>query len=88
MLAENAGRAFQGPIPRGAGFVLTREEGEELLGLTNAQYRDVVRPYLVGEDITEHPQQQPRRFIVDFGTMPLEQAMKYPAALQLVRESG
>jgi len=46
----------------------------------------VVRPYLIGDDITEEPEQRPRRFIVDFGFMALEEAMKYPAALNLVRE--
>lgn len=40
----------------------------------------------MGEDITDDPGQQPQRFIVDFGTMPLETAATYPAALDLVRE--
>lgn len=41
---------------------------------------------MIGDDITEEPEQQPRRFIVDFGFMALEEAMAYPAALDIVRE--
>lgn len=84
-LQPNLGRSFQGPIPAGD-FYLTREEAEEILTGADAEYADVVRPYLIGDDITEEPEQRPRRFIVDFGFMPLEEAMKYPAALKVVRE--
>jgi len=45
-----------------------------------------VRPYLVGDDITEDPHQRPRRWIIDFGLMPLEEATRFPAALAIVRE--
>jgi hypothetical protein len=83
-LAANAGRAFQGPIPRGAGFVLTPDEAREILDRSDADYRRVVRPYLVGDDIATDPRQAPSRFIVDFATMPLEEAMRFPAALDIV----
>lgn len=85
LLAPNGGRAFQGPIPAG-NFYLTLEEGEALLGRSDAAYADVVRPYLVGDDITEHPEQAPRRYVIDFASRSLEEAMRYPAALALVRE--
>jgi hypothetical protein len=45
----------------------------------------VIRPYLAGEDIANDPRQLPSRFIVDFGTRPLEEAMEYPDAVQIVR---
>jgi hypothetical protein len=85
-LSENLGRSFQGPIPRGSGFVLAQEEAETLLASHDATYRDVVRPYLVGEDITDDPLARPRRYIIDFGQLPLEAAERYPAALEIVRE--
>lgn len=84
-LLPNLGRSFQGPIPAGD-FYLTREDAEGILARTDAGYADVVRPYLVGDDITEEPEQRPRRFIVDFGMQTLEEAMGYPAALERVRE--
>ena len=84
-LPANLGRSFQGPIPAGS-FYLEPEEAEGVLARDDANYSEVVRPYLVGDDITEEPEQQPRRFIIDFGMRTLEQAMQFPEALRLVRE--
>lgn len=85
-LDGNKGRCFQGPIPVGDGFVISADEAASLLARTDANYRDVVRPYLVGDDITEEPAQRPRRWIIDFAQLPLEAAMRYPAALEIVRQ--
>lgn len=84
-LAANRGRAFQGPIPAGA-FYLTPDEARALLARRDAAYADVARPYLIGDDITDDPRQSPRRWIVDFGFRPLEDAERYPAAMAIVRE--
>lgn len=86
VLAGNEGVAFQGPIPVGDGFILDEAEAQRLRARSDADYTDVVRPYLVGDDLTEDPEQRPRRWIIDFATMPLEQASHYPAALAVVRE--
>jgi len=85
-LAANRGHAFQGPIPAGAGFVLSDDEARRLLSLSDANYAEVVRRYLIGDDIATDPRQSPRRWIIDFAAMPLETAMRYPAALEIVRE--
>jgi hypothetical protein len=85
-LASNAGFAFQGPIPVGQGFLLDEEEAQALLGREEAEYRAVVRPYLVGRDIAEDPGQEPTRWIIDFGTRSLEEAEAWPAALAIVEE--
>lgn len=84
-LSANLGRSFQGPIPAGS-FYLEPEEAQEILNRDDANYAEVIRPYLVGDDITEEPQQQPRRFVVDFSMRTLEAAMQFPEALRLVRE--
>ena len=49
-------------------------------------YRDVVKPFLVGDDITSSPTLSPRRWIIDFAEMPLEEAEQWPDALRIVRE--
>ncbi|WP_299169388.1 DNA methyltransferase [uncultured Arthrobacter sp.] len=85
-LHANKGKCFQGPIPVGAGFIISNDEAKALLASSEAGYRDVVRPYLTGDDITEDPAQGPRRWIIDFGVMPLEHASKYPGAFRIVRE--
>lgn len=83
-LDANRGIAFEGCKPVGDGFMLTHAEAGTLLS-RGEEYRDVVRPWLIGKNIAEHPQQQPSRCAVDFGTMELEEAMEYPEALAIVR---
>jgi len=85
-LAANKSRSFQGPIPAGAGFILAEDEAQTLLARTDVKYSQVVRPYLIGDDIAEDPAQKPRRWIIDFAKLPLEAAMRYPAALEIVKE--
>src|ERR1019366_230812 len=58
-LKANRGRCFQGPIPAGAGFIILPAEAQQLLGRTDANYNQVVRPYLTGDDIAEDPRQEP-----------------------------
>lgn len=83
-LPANRGRAFQGFLP-GADYVISQDLAEKLLSDTGAAYREVVRPYLVGEDIATDPSQAASRFIIDFGVMSLEDAMGYPRALDIVK---
>lgn len=85
-LRANRGRCFQGPIPVGDGFIISEAEAQALLKRSDAKYRDVVRPYLTGDDIADDPRQEPRRWIIDFEQRTLEAAGKYPAALAILRE--
>ncbi len=85
-LRENEGWAFQGPIPVGEGFILTEQEALGILSAKDANYSDVVKPYLIGEEIANDSQQHPRRWIIDFGSIPLEQAQLYPKALEIIRD--
>lgn len=87
VIRANRGRAFQGFLP-GAAFDVDRESGRSLLDRADADYGDVVRPYMDGRDITRTPDQQPSRFVIDFAQMTLEAAMAYPAALDIVREQA
>ncbi|MEU2713898.1 DNA methyltransferase [Streptomyces sp. NPDC007205] len=85
-LAANKRHCFQGVIPVGEGFILTEEEAQSLLRRRDADYTQVVRPYLIGDDIADDISHGPRRWIIDFNTMPLEQAMKYSACINIVRD--
>jgi restriction-modification enzyme MmeI-like protein len=82
----NQGFAFQGPQPVGAGFVLAEEEARALLREGGDRYQEVVRPYLIGNDILRTSGQQPSRYIIDFGLKSLEEAKEYPLALRIVEE--
>lgn len=86
VLAANRGRCFQGPIPVGAGFILDEHEAGNLLASSGIEYSHVVRPYVIGDDIADDVEQQPQRWIIDFASRALEEASKYPEALQIVRD--
>jgi len=84
-LSENEGLQFFGVVQSGDGFILSPEEAAELLSRPEADYRAVVKPFLVGDDIASDPAQEPTRWIIDFAELPLERAEEWPAALAIVR---
>ena len=43
-------------------------------------------PFLTGEDINGHPQSWPERFVIDFGTMSLDEVRRWPDVLNIVEE--
>lgn len=86
ILQANGGRSFQGPIPGDDGYILTRQEAVELLKRQDADYARVVKPYVIGRDLTSEPGAQPSRWVIDFGRMGLEEAASCPAALETLRE--
>ena len=85
-LPANQGFAFYGPIPGGRGFVLEDQEAAMLLERHGEEWRQVIRPYLTGEDVVSRPDHGPSRWIIDFGFMSLEEAMRFGEALQVVRK--
>jgi hypothetical protein len=86
-LSANRNFAFQGFLP-GAKFDIPSEVAEGLLAVTDAAYSEVVLPYLDGRDIARTVDQQPTRYTIDFAQMELEEAMRYPAALEVVRDQA
>jgi N-6 DNA Methylase len=86
-LSANRNFAFQGFLP-GAKFDVPSDVAEDLLALTDAAYSEVVLPYLDGRDIARTMDQRPTRYTIDFAQMELEDAMRYPAALEIVRDQA
>lgn len=84
-LTVNRGHSFVGCQPTGSGFILEEDEARELLGESDSM-SEVVRRYLTGDDLAKDPQQEPTRWIIDFGTMPLERANAFGGAMRIVRE--
>ncbi len=85
-LKGNKAVCFQGFLPNGMGFVLEENEKDALLARTDANYSEVVFRFMNGEDLVNTIQQEPTRWIIDFGNRKLEDCSKYPAALDIVRE--
>ncbi len=84
-LGANRGWCFEGPSPKAKGLLIDAATAERLLAKSDAPYADVVRPYLTANDITESPSFKPSRWTIDFGLRTLEECLKYPAALEIVR---
>jgi hypothetical protein len=85
-LVANRGVAFIGYFVNGIGFVLDDAEAHMLRAKPDADYAAIVYPYVNGEDLLNDPRSRPRRWVIDFGDRPLEEASAFPAALDLVRE--
>jgi hypothetical protein len=64
-LLQNADRSFQGSIVLGKGFLLEPKEAEALIA-KNHKAKDVLFPYLIGEDLNNRPDQSPSRWVVNF----------------------
>jgi len=84
-LVANRGRSFIGSYVLGMGFVLTSEEAWALIE-KDPRNRDVLFPYLNGEDLNSRPDQSPSRWVINFHDWPLEQAEAYPDCWKIVEE--
>lgn len=95
-LAANAGKSFQGSNVLGMGFVLKPDEAMHLIERCHRN-RDVLFPYLNGEDLNSRPDQSPSRWVINFSNWPLDRdsspdhyegpvAADYPDCLAIVEE--
>ncbi len=69
-LAENSGKSFIGSIVLGTGFVLDPEKAS-LLIKNDIRNKEVLFPYLTGEDLNTRPDCSPSRWVINFSDMPL-----------------
>lgn len=69
-LKANEGLSFQGSIVLGMGFVLDPEEARELID-RDVRNKDVLFPYLNGEDLNSRSDQSPSRWVISFFDWPL-----------------
>jgi hypothetical protein len=84
-LKQNEGKAFQGTNPLGKGFLLEPHEAKLLIA-SEPRNKECLFPFLNGEDLNTHPQQQPSRWVICFHDWALEQAQQYPDLLRIVEE--
>lgn len=64
-LVANQNKSFQGSIVLGMGFVLTPEEAQILIE-SDPKNKDVLFPYLNGEDLNSRSDQSPSRWVINF----------------------
>lgn len=93
-LAENAGKSFQGVIPLGMGFTFDDENDEassisemERIFALNSDSREVVFPYIGGEEVNNSPTHAADRFIINFGdTSEAIIRTRWPELLRVVED--
>jgi hypothetical protein len=83
-LRANERKSFQGSIVLGMGFVLEPEEAKKLIA-HDPRNREVLFPYLNGEDLNSRPDQSPSRWVINFHDWSLERAETYPDCMAIVR---
>ncbi len=66
----NCGKSFTGSKVYGEGFILQPEEAKALID-NNINNKDVIFPYLNGEDFNTSPTQSPSRYAINFYDWPL-----------------
>jgi hypothetical protein len=84
-LRANSGRAFQGYLLRGMGFtfaegdenLLSFRDKDDLIAADPAN-QERIFPYIGGEEINDDPDQGYRRWAINFGTMSLLEAKRWP----------
>jgi hypothetical protein len=76
-LAANAGTSFQGAITLGLGFTMDPAQAHELIA-RDARNKDVLFPYLNGQDLNSRPDCSGSRWVINFHDWSLEKAKTYP----------
>ena len=82
-LRQNEGKCFQGSIVLGQGFVIIPEIAEMLIK-KDPKNKDVLFPYLNGEDLNNNPDQLPNRWVINFFDWTQEEAKKYPDCFEII----
>ena len=84
-LAANAGLAFIGSYVLGEGFLTDEARARQWLA-ADSRNRDVLFPYLIGDDLTSSPTQTPSRWIINFWDWPQERAQAYSLPFAQLQE--
>lgn len=72
-LRLNQKRSFQGPIVLGKGFLVSLDEADKLLN-DGPRNKDVLFPYLNGDDFNSNADQGFSRYVINFRSWPLRRA--------------
>jgi len=97
VLRENDHVCFQGMIVLGMGFTFDDRDSSgkatplremDRLITTRSRNKEIIKPYIGGEEILDDPKHENRRFVIDFNDMDYESASQWPELLEIVREKA
>ncbi|MDM8556235.1 hypothetical protein QUF75_16045 [Desulfococcaceae bacterium HSG7] len=84
-LKQNENKSFVGSYVLGKGFVLTPKDARTLIKKV-PKNKDVLHPYLNGQDLNSRPDQTPSRWVIHFLDYPIEKAQEYPECFKILEE--
>jgi SAM-dependent methyltransferase len=83
-LQANLNQCFQGVIPVGKGFFVTEQQVTDWIK-ADVKNQDVLKQSISAQDLTDNPQGTPKRWIVDFNDMSLEDASDYKLPFEHIK---
>ena len=85
-LKQNKDKSFIGSYVLGKGFILNPEEAMALIR-RNPKNRDVLFPYLNGEDLNGNPDLSPSRWVINFFDWPEDKCrIEYPECYDILQK--
>ncbi|MCT3765546.1 hypothetical protein OZ663_03685 [Elizabethkingia sp. HX CGY] len=85
-LLSNKGKSFIGSYVLGLGFVLSHEQANELIR-KDPRNKDVIFPYLNGDDLNSDPEQKPSRWVINFFEWDEKTAKSYPDCYNIIEQN-
>ncbi|QSB25245.1 DNA methyltransferase [Flavobacterium sp. CLA17] len=84
-LMSNKGKSFIGSYVLGMGFVLSPDKAEKLIK-KDPRNKEVLFPYLNGDDLNSNPEQKPSRWVINFFDWDEEKAKTYPDCYEIIEK--
>ena len=81
----NEGKSFQGSIVLGKGFILEPNEAINIIK-QNPKNKEVIFPYLNGDDLNNNPEQNPSRFVINFFDWSEQKIQQYQQPFNILNE--
>ena len=83
-LKQNNNKSFQGTMILGSGFIIDESLAKALIN-RNASYKNVLFPYLSGDDFNNEPKQLPSRWVINFFDWDEKRCQNdYPEAYEII----
>lgn len=84
ILKSNESKSYMGSFVLGSGFIISREEYNQLI-VENIRNKEVLFPYIGGDDINTNIDQSPSRFIIFFKEFELKYCQEnYPKVFEII----
>jgi len=83
-LPANLNKCFQGVIPVGEGFIVTEQQVNEWIK-ADSKNQDVLKLFSMGANLAKNPHGKPKRWIIDFSNMNIEEASDYQLPFEHIK---